>query len=609
MTIRAAYGFESRKDLVLLLAIGVGLAALSPLPAAGQQVDATQSMVGLHPAHRHLHGQTIDFAISSVTPAGSVEVGHSGSAAVVITRTGGHTAAITLGVASNADGITGSGTIASGVNSGSLTITVPLAAAAGTHALTLDASDGIRTHSMLFNLTVTVVPAVINSFTATPPTVSPGQQSTLAYSFTGGTGSIDNGVGSVTSGGTTIVTPAATTTYTLTVTPASGPTVQRQATVTVATGNPTMSSSRAFHTETLLLNGKVLLAGGLSAPLSFTTTATADLYNPASELLNPTGSLGTARWLHTATLLNNGKVLIVGGFVSKYDGTTAAELYDPATGLFTPTSGPLHYPRGGHTATLLPSGDVLIVGGYSGRTNDLANYPAVCEVYNPVSNFFRDSGSLNSKRGAHRATPIYNASFPVAAQSAEHADALENRVLISGGYSANGFVTSLEWYYVASDSFVTLSVGIINGRAFHTAVLLPNNKVLLAGGGNSASFPIGTTTSAELYDVAGNTSALTGSLTSTRAAHTSTLVGGKVLVFGGVTGYAGIFGGAIYASVESYDPVTGVFTTLAAPMAAGRAFHCGTLLGNGKILLSGGINASASGYVLNTVELYTPPAP
>jgi hypothetical protein len=603
MTIRAAYGFESRKDLVLLLAIGVGLAALSPLPAAGQQVDATQSMVGLHPAHRHLHGQTIDFAISSVTPAGSVEVGHSGSAAVVITRTGGHTAAITLGVASNADGITGSGTIASGVNSGSLTITVPLAAAAGTHALTLDASDGIRTHSMLFNLTVTVVPAVINSFTATPPTVSPGQQSTLAYSFTGGTGSIDNGVGSVTSGGTTIVTLAATTTYTLTVTPPVGPSVQRQATVTVASGSSTMSDRRAYHSETLLANGKVLLAGGMKVLLSYTIAATADLYDPVSGLLNPTASLGTARWGHTATLLNNGKVLIAGGFINKTDGTSAAELYDPTAGTFTPTLGPLHFARGGHTATLLPGGEVLIVGGYSGKTDDLSHYPATCEIYSPVSNSFRDSGSLNAVRGAHRATPIFGVSFPVAAESAERATVVENRVLISAGYSANGILKSLEWYFVASDSFSTASVSLVNGRALHTAVLLPNNKVLFAGGGTSSNLPPTATATAELYDVATNTIASSGPLTTARAAQTATLVGGRVLVFGGLAGYT------VFKSVESYDPNTGAFTTPATSMATERGFHSGTLLGNGKILLAGGLNISASNFVLNTVELYTPPAP
>jgi hypothetical protein len=610
MTTGATGSSHPARGLVLLTVIAVGLSSLWPAASPGQQVGQAAIVTAPHPPHRNLRGQLRDFEVSSVTPAGSIQAGQGGTANVIINRSGGHTAAVTLGVESNPQGITGTGSVAADSNVGTLNLIVPASAPAGLTLLQMSATDGVRSHTESFSLTVTVVPAVISTFTATPPVISPGQQSTLAFTFTGGTGSIDNGVGAVTSGGTSIVSPAATTTYTLSVTPPSGPAVQAQATVTVAAGNLTMTSPRAFHTETLLANGKVLLAGGLSAALSFTTTASADLYDPASGLLNPTtGPLGTGRWLATATRLNNGKVLVAGGFVSKYDGTTSAELYDPTTGLFTATAGPLHYPRGGHTATLLPSGEVLIVGGYSGKTNVVANYPSTCEIYNPLANSFRDSGSLNAVRGAHRATPIYNTSFPVAAQSVDHSAAIDNRVLISGGYSAGGFVTGLEWYYVASDTFATLSVGIINGRAFHTAALLTNNKVLLAGGGNSASFPISSTTSAELYDVATNTIAATGSLTSTRAAQASTPAGGKVLVSGGVTGWAGIFGGAIYTSVESYDPVTGVFTTLAAPMAAGRAFHTGTLLGNGKILLTGGLNISATGYILNTMELYTPPSP
>ncbi len=603
MTTRAAGNPQPIGFLVSVLVLAAAMALSWPVSAPGQEVAAALA-AGQHPPHRHLHGQVIGFEISSVTPAGPIEVGHGGSAAVVISREGGHTAAVTLGLASNAEGITGSGSIAAAAGSGTLTISVPLSAAAGTHSLTLNASDGVQTHSEDFDLAVAAVPAVINSFTATPPTISPAQQSTLAYSFTGGTGSIDNGVGAVSSGGTTIVTPAATTTYTLTVTPVSGPSVQQQATVTVTEpGNPTMSSSRAYQSETLLPNGKVLLAGGTNDLFGLTPMAGADLYNPASGLLNPTGAMVTARYAHTATLLNNGKVLIVGGFVAnKTDGTASAELYDPAAGTFAATAGTLHYPRGGHSATLLPSGEVLIVGGYSGKTNVLANYPSTCEIYNPVTNLFRDSGSLNAVRGAHRATPVYGLTLPAAAQSLEDGAIFDNRVLISGGYSANGFITSMEWYRVGSDSFTTLSVGLIAGRALHTAVLLPNNNVLLAGGATSTSLPPSAIASAELYNVLTNTIASTGSLAAARAAQSSTLVGGKVLVFGGASGFS------VLSSVESYDPGTGLFTPATA-MATGRAFHTGTLLGNGKILLAGGLNTGASGFFLNTVQAYTPPSP
>jgi hypothetical protein len=600
MTIRTTGRSRSISLLVTVLVAGAAAAMLCAGGALGQQAARTGA-IAQHPPHRHLGGTVRDFEFSSITPAGSVEAGNSGSATVVISRQGGHSAAIALEIAANAQGITGSGSVPSPGNSGSLTYSVPPAAAAGSHVLTVNGSDGTRAHSSTFGLTVTVVPAVINSFTATPPSIAPGGQSSLAYSFTGGSGSIDHGVGSVTSGGSTNVSPAATTTYTLTVTPVSGPTVQQQATVTVTEpGNATMSSSRAYQSETLLPNGKVLLAGGTNDLFGLAPMAGADLYNPASGLLNPTGPMGAARYAHTATLLNNGKVLVVGGFVvNKTDATASAELYDPAAGTFAPTANTLHYPRGGHTATLLPNGEVLIVGGYSGKTNVLANYPSTCEIYNPVSNLFRDSGSLNAVRGAHRATPIYGLILPVVAQSLEHADIVDNRVLISGGYSANGFITSLEWYFVGSDSFGTLSVGLGAGRALHTAVLLPNNKVLLAGGAISTSLPPSAIASAELYNVLTNSIAPTGSLVAARAAQTSTLVGGRVLVFGGAAGFS------VLSSVESYDPGTGQFTAATA-MATGRGFHTGTLLGNGKILLAGGLNTGAPGFFLNTVQAYTP---
>src|SRR5439155_15338270 len=86
-----------------------------------------------------------------------------------------------------------------------------------------------------------------------------------------------------------------------------------------------------------------------------------ELYNPATGTFVPTGSLNTSRYVHTATLLNNGIVLLAGGNGSS-GVLTSAELYDPATGTFTPT-GSLNTSRYVHTATLLNNGVVLIAGG------------------------------------------------------------------------------------------------------------------------------------------------------------------------------------------------------------------------------------------------------
>ena len=100
-----------------------------------------------------------------------------------------------------------------------------------------------------------------------------------------------------------------------------------------------MTVARAFHTATLLQDGRVLIAGGrVNAPNDYrgTVTASAELYDPATGTFATTGSMTVPRVWHSATLLPNGKVLIVGRDWEAGDDRTA-ELYDPATGRFTRT--------------------------------------------------------------------------------------------------------------------------------------------------------------------------------------------------------------------------------------------------------------------------------
>ena len=123
-----------------------------------------------------------------------------------------------------------------------------------------------------------------------------------------------------------------------------------------------LTLSRFGHTATLLPNGKVLVSGGDGVGAILVS---AELYDPATGLWAATGSLTTARYIHTATLLPNGKVLVSGGGLFSGGFLTAlasAELYDPATGLWTVT-GSLAIACLSHTATLLPDGQVLVNGG------------------------------------------------------------------------------------------------------------------------------------------------------------------------------------------------------------------------------------------------------
>ena len=118
-----------------------------------------------------------------------------------------------------------------------------------------------------------------------------------------------------------------------------------------------MATARGDHTATLLPNGQVLVAGGDDGG-AFNS---AELYNPVTNSWTATGSLLAARTYHTATLLTSGKVLVAGGETGGLYGQamSSAEIYDPATGIWSAT-GPMTAARCYHTATLLPNGQVLL---------------------------------------------------------------------------------------------------------------------------------------------------------------------------------------------------------------------------------------------------------
>src|SRR5262249_18020306 len=152
-----------------------------------------------------------------------------------------------------------------------------------------------------------------------------------------------------------------------------------------------------------LNDGRILIAGGGYGP---TRLATAELYDPASGKFTPTGNMTSVRVGHTATLLNDGtgRVLIAGGYGSG-PAVATAELYDPSTGRFT-TTGSLLYSRDHPTATLLNNGKVLIVGG-EGLFPD-ADFLSTAELYDPATGRFTATGNMVNGRSGHTATLLNN---------------------------------------------------------------------------------------------------------------------------------------------------------------------------------------------------------
>lgn len=234
-----------------------------------------------------------------------------------------------------------------------------------------------------------------------------------------------------------------------------------------------MTTARSGHIAVLLANGKVLFAGGVGTSWSF--LADAEVYDPAFNTFTKTESMSAARESHTATLLKDGNVLITGGHQGRRLAITiyaSAEIYNTLNGRFTATND-LTVKRHKHDALLLDDGRVLIVGGSDERDGRGAYTSA--EIYNPKNKTFAKIGEMNLPRyklqgttillkngkiliagGANQAE-VFNPSkntFEVADGKFETirlfatATLLQNgQVLIVGGYDNNNAVSEQAWIY------------------------------------------------------------------------------------------------------------------------------------------------------------------
>lgn len=288
------------------------------------------------------------------------------------------------------------------------------------------------------------------------------------------------------------------------------------------------------QTATLLADGRVLLVAGERAWIIDPVAGTRTSIDPPAEV----------RVAHTATLLPDGTVLLAGGARASAEEDTppigSAEIYDTATGTFRET-GSLVVPRGLHTATLLPDGSVLLIGGGSGN----AVIDAV-ERYDPATGAFTAAGTLPEGRGAHTATLLP-----------------DGRVLIAGGLRPRGDGPDAENVPAATTVLYDPATGTsVPGprlgapRAGHTATLLPDGRVLVAGGMDADSEARKT---AEIVDPVAGTVTETGALPKPLAFHSAVgLPDGSVLVTGliqGETEEAALV-------IARYDPAAGTFTRL-----------------------------------------------
>jgi hypothetical protein len=299
----------------------------------------------------------------------------------------------------------------------------------------------------------------------------------------------------------------------------------------------------------------------------------------------PVSEMSTARAGHTATLLADRSVLLVGGTA---DASHSAEVFVPGSSSFMAAS-PMVHLRSGHCASLLPNGRVLIAGG----ADDRGILVKTAETFDPLTQSFTAAADLNQARQGASCTSLAN-----------------GRVLIAGGHdSGSGSVVAAELYDPTTGNF-QLAGNMLSARAGHAAIRLSNGKVLLVGGDDESS-------SAELFDPASGHFTATGSLSQARAHASATLLpNGKVLVLGGTQTMPPGGGGAApapvsIASVELYGPADGVFRG-AGKLLIARDSHSATPLADGTVLVAGGYSHGFDGdaqpewHTMFSAELFDP---
>jgi len=284
------------------------------------------------------------------------------------------------------------------------------------------------------------------------------------------------------------------------------------------------------------------------------------------------------RQQHRTALLYTGKVLVTGGRpFADINVLDSAELYDPATGTFSPTGNMVRFRRL-HRATNLANGKVLISGGLGGTTNTSSSHLSLAELYNPsTGTFAQTTGGLITGRRGHQATLLYT-----------------GKVLIAGGRGAAGVLASAELYNPATNAFAATGA-MITARNSPSLTRLPNGKILVSGGTDAADLPI---QSIEIYDPANGTFTAAGDMPVARDGRTTRLDNGKLLIAGGST----LLDDSVNTA-ELYNHVTGTVSTTG-NLITGRRDNSQTSLPNGRILVAGGVGGEDT--VLASAELYTP---
>jgi N-acetylneuraminic acid mutarotase len=342
--------------------------------------------------------------------------------------------------------------------------------------------------------------------------------------------------------------------------------------------------ARKNHTATLLSDGKVLVTGGYGPGGWFSGISggawngeldSAVIFNPAANTwaaAGATGKMSAGRSSHTATLLNDGKVLVVGGTATG-NGSQTAELYDPITNTWV-AAGTLPNGASRHTATKLVDGRVLVAGGRGLGTNSIADV----QIYDPATNTWLAATPMINPRSSHTATLLQ-----------------DGKILVIGGTTDGGatYTSTAELYDPVTSNWSAAN-SMTTGRMAHSATLLQNGKVLVTHG-----FP--NVVATELYDPTTNTWGVAVNASSARDFGLSSLNGGSSTLLG--DGNVLFIGGNQSIFAELYQPTANLYSG-ASSMTAPRNGHTATLLQDGKVIVIGGYGVDQNTTINANVDLY-----
>ncbi|HEX7492134.1 MAG TPA: LysM peptidoglycan-binding domain-containing protein [Candidatus Limnocylindrales bacterium] len=366
----------------------------------------------------------------------------------------------------------------------------------------------------------------------------------------------------------------------------STPTAGRGTTRSYLTGS--MKEARRSASATLLKDGRVLIVGGGNGgdPVNGGVLKSAELYDPATGSFTLTGSMNVARYDAAITTLADGRVLVVGGNDVYSNDVPSAELYDPATGQFTATAPPRESGID-ISSTLLRDGRVLVLGWGAGSG---PGDQVLADLYDPSTGQFTALGQLDAF--------VYLTA----------AQLNDGRVLVAG-VAPMGSVPSVI-FDPSTDKFAATG-SMVGDPMPHTATLLPNGRVLLIEGEKQGGVEL----SSELYDPATGKFTTAGDVGITQPLPTTTqLANGKLLI----AGNAEIGTSSPDASkVLLYDPSTGGFNPGGSTLVPRRE-HTATLLADGRVLLAGGVDGgvkesggglATADVATSSAEIYDPSAP